>query len=69
VVCEDAGIALDALQRITANGISFGDAYLAATAVHAQEELASFDRGVAAFKDAKVYPLASLVKAGRKSTS
>lgn len=67
VVCEDGGIALDALQRITANKISFGDAYLAATAVRAKEELASFDKGVAAFKDAKVYPLESLAKAARKA--
>jgi len=69
VVCEDGGIVLDALQRITANKISFGDACLAATAVRAKEELASFDRGVAAFKDARVYPLESLAKAGRKPAS
>jgi predicted nucleic acid-binding protein len=69
VVCEDGGIALDALQRITANKISFGDAYLAATAVRAKEEIASFDKGVAAFRDARVYPLESLAKAGRKPVS
>jgi predicted nucleic-acid-binding protein len=69
VTCEDGDIALEALQRITANKVSFGDAYLAATALRAGEELASFDKGVATFKDAKVYPLESLAKAGRKSAS
>ena len=67
VACEDGGIVLDALQRITANKISFGDAYLAATVVRSKEELASFDKGVAAFKDARIYPLESLAKAIRKT--
>lgn len=67
VVCEDGGIVLDALQRVTANKISFGDAYLAATAVRSQEELASFDKGLAVFKDAQVFPLDSLAKAARKT--
>jgi predicted nucleic acid-binding protein len=67
VSCEDGGIALEALQRITANKISFGDAYLAATAVRSKEELASFDKGVAAFRDARMYPLESSGKATRKT--
>ncbi len=57
VACEDGGIVLEALQRITTNKISFGDAYLVATAVRAKEELANFDKGVAASKDARIYPL------------
>jgi len=67
VVCQDGGVVLDALQRITANKISFGDAYLAATAVRAEEELAGFDKGLAAFKDAKLYPLESLAKGARRT--
>ncbi len=63
VSCEDGGLCLDALARITANKISFGDAYLAATAAHAQEELASFDKGMAAFKDVRLFPLDSLIDA------
>ncbi|HEV2692800.1 MAG TPA: PIN domain-containing protein [Verrucomicrobiae bacterium] len=62
VLCEDDGITVDALQRITSNKISFGDAYLVASAAHAQEELVSFDKGVAAFKDARLYPLNALSK-------
>lgn len=60
VLCEDNGITLDALHRITSNKISFGDAYLVAAAAHAKEELVSFDKGMAAFKDARLFPLNSL---------
>ena len=60
VVCEDDGITLNALQRITSNKISFGDAHWVATAAHASEELVSFDQGIAAFKDARLYPLNAL---------
>jgi predicted nucleic acid-binding protein len=66
VLCEDGGITLDALRRITSNKISFGDAYLVATAVHAQEEVVTFDRGFTAFKDARLYPLNSLSKGSKK---
>lgn len=66
VLCEDGGITQDALRRITDNKISFGDAYLVATAVHAGEELVSFDKGVAAFKDARLFPLNSLSKGLKK---
>jgi predicted nucleic acid-binding protein len=65
-LCEDGGVTLDALRRITANKISFGDAYLAATATSAKEEIASFDKGVAAFKDVRIYPLDSLKSAPKK---
>lgn len=66
VLCDDDGIALDALSRITSNKISFGDAYLAATAARAKEELVSFDKGMAAFKDARVFPLNSLSKGANR---
>src|ERR1700733_2904358 len=44
VLCEDGGITADALKRITNNKISFGDAYLVATAARRKEELVSFDQ-------------------------
>ena len=62
VVCDDGGVTLDALRRITTSKISFGDAYLVATAARAKEELVSFDKGLAAFKDARLFPLNSLSK-------
>jgi predicted nucleic acid-binding protein len=65
VLCEDGGLLLDALQRITANKISFGDAYLAATAAHAKEEVVTFDKGMTVFKDIRFYPLNSLSKSGK----
>jgi predicted nucleic acid-binding protein len=66
VLCEDGGITLDALQRITSNKISFGDAHLVATAAHAKEELVSFDQGIAAFKDARFFPLNALSPSPQK---
>lgn len=63
--CEDNGLTLQALQRITRNKISFGDAYLVATAARAKEELASFDQGIAVFKDARFYPLNALSKGSK----
>ena len=65
VACEDGGITLDALSRITSNKISFGDAYLVATAARAKEELVSFDKGLAAFKDARLFSLNSLSKSSK----
>jgi predicted nucleic acid-binding protein len=64
--CEDGGITLDALSRITSNKISFGDAYLVASAARAKEELVSFDKDIAAFKDARLFPLNSLSKGSKK---
>lgn len=49
VSCENDILVMDALRRITSNKISFGDAYLAACAVHAREYVASFDRHLSAF--------------------
>jgi predicted nucleic-acid-binding protein len=66
VQCEDSGITLDALRRITSNKISFGHAYLVACAAHAKEELVSFDKGIAIFKDARLFPLNSLSKSSKK---
>jgi predicted nucleic acid-binding protein len=66
VWCEDGGVAVEALQRITSNKDSFGDAYLMATAIQADEELATFDKGITSHKDIRVYPLASLTKSKAK---
>jgi predicted nucleic acid-binding protein len=57
VRCENALIVTDALQRITSPKISFGDAYLAASAVHAGEAVASFDRHLSGFQDVQIYDL------------
>ena len=62
VWCEDGGIALDALQRITSNKISFGDAYLMAAAALANEEIVTFDQGILAAKDVRLYPLNAIAK-------
>lgn len=45
---------LDALQRVAAAGVDFGDAYLAATGFEAGEGVASFDRDFKAFADITV---------------
>lgn len=66
VLCEDNGITLDTLHRITSNKISFGDAYLVAAAAHTKEELVTFDKGIAVFKDARLFPLNSLSKSSKK---
>jgi predicted nucleic acid-binding protein len=66
VKCEDNGIALDALQRITTNKVSFGDAYLVAAASRYQEELATFDKGITSLKDVRLFPLTALVKVKSK---
>ena len=66
VSCEDGGIALDALRRITSNKISFGDAYLMATAAEANEEIVTFDQGILAAKDVRLYPLNSISKSSKK---
>ena len=46
---------LDALQRVIAANVDFGDAFLAATAVAQKESVASFDRDFRKFKDVKLY--------------
>jgi len=66
VFCEDGGIALDALRRITSNRISFGDAYLMAAAAQANEEIVIFDQGILASKDVPLYPLNAISKSSKK---
>jgi predicted nucleic acid-binding protein len=46
---------LDALQRVIAENVDFGDAFLAATAAVHKEPIASFDRDFRKFKDVKLY--------------
>ena len=57
VFCEDGGVTLDALQRITKNTVSFGDAHLAALAARNQDVVASFDQDLRGFKDIQLYDL------------
>ena len=57
VSCEDGGVTLDALQRITKDNISFGDAHLAASAANSQGLVASFDQDLRSFKDIQLYDL------------
>jgi predicted nucleic acid-binding protein len=57
ITCPDANTVLAALARITNQRTSFGDAYLAASAAAENEEVATFDQGVASFKDIRLYPL------------
>ena len=46
---------LDALQRVIAENVDFGDAYLAAFAARHKDQVASFDRDLKKFKDIKLY--------------
>ena len=62
ILCEDDGITVAALGYITSNKVSFGDAFLAATAAQSNEEIASFDQGMSAFKFVRHYPLDSLAR-------
>jgi len=48
---------LDALQRVMSEKVDFGDAYLAASAVSANDLVASFDRDLRRFKDVGLYDL------------
>jgi predicted nucleic acid-binding protein len=57
VRCENVLVVADALRRITSQKTSFGDAYLAASAVQAGDWVASFDRHLSAFNDVEVYDL------------
>jgi predicted nucleic acid-binding protein len=56
ITCPDAEIVLAALARITGQKISFGDTYLAASAEAANEEVATFDQGVASFESLRLHP-------------
>jgi len=55
VEVEHESSLVDALQKVSATGVDFGDAYLAATAASANDLVASFDHDFKKFKDAKLY--------------
>jgi predicted nucleic-acid-binding protein len=57
IMCPDADTVLAALARITNQKTSFDDGYLAASAAPENQEVATFDQGVASFKDIRLYPL------------
>jgi predicted nucleic acid-binding protein len=57
ITCPDADPVLTALARITNQKTSFGDAYLAASAAAENEEVATFDQGVASFEGIRIHPL------------
>jgi predicted nucleic acid-binding protein len=48
---------VDALQRVVSENVVFRDAYLAASAAHAKDLVASFDRDLRNFGDIKLYDL------------
>ncbi|HZV35735.1 MAG TPA: PIN domain-containing protein [Verrucomicrobiae bacterium] len=50
---------LDALRRVESENVDFGDAYLAATAAHSREKVASFDKDFENFKDLQLYDFES----------
>ena len=52
---EHESCLIDALQRVIAENVDFGDAYLAAIASNHKEFVASFDRDFKKFKDIKLY--------------
>ena len=54
---EHEACLLDALQRVLAEKVDFGDAYLAATAASSKDLVASFDRDLRNFKDVQLYEL------------
>ena len=54
---EEEECLVDALQRVISGEVDFGDAYLAASAVGANDLVASFDRDFRRFKDVKLYDL------------
>jgi uncharacterized protein len=55
---ENRALVLDALLRLGKANVDFGDAYLAACAVHKGAAVASFDHDLLCFKDLKsMFPL------------
>lgn len=46
---------VDALERVIAHNVDFGDAFLAASAVSADNCVATFDRDFRKFKDVRLY--------------
>jgi predicted nucleic acid-binding protein len=53
--CEKDLCLVDALGRVIAHDVDFGDAYLAACAVNADERIATFDKDFRKFKDVRIY--------------
>jgi predicted nucleic acid-binding protein len=56
---ENVDCLADALQRVIAEKVDFGDAYLAAEASHSGDQVASFDKDIKKFKDIALYDLES----------
>ena len=54
---EHEACLLDALQRVAAENVDFGDAWLAASAAQNQDLVASFDHDLQKFKDIDLYDL------------
>ena len=48
---------VDALQRVIAENVDFGDAFLAAMAIQSKDLIASFDRDMRKFADVQLYDL------------
>lgn len=53
---HDAAV-VDALERVVAHNVDFGDAFLAATAIKANDLVATFDRDFQKFKDVRLFNL------------
>ncbi|MGN6369046.1 MAG: PIN domain-containing protein [Phycisphaerae bacterium] len=53
---HDSALA-DALERVMAHAVDFGDAFLAATATQANDLVATFDRDFQKFKDVRLFDL------------
>lgn len=52
---EQEACLIDALERVITKNVDFGDAYLAASAVIANDHVASFDRDFKKFSDVRLY--------------
>lgn len=59
---ENVDCLLDALQRVIAENVDFGDAYLAAEAAQSGDTVASFDRDMKQFKDICLYDFEGKVR-------
>lgn len=55
IFCDKIVVVTDTLNRIMAKNVSFGDAYLAASAFHKKEPVVSFDHHLASFNDVELY--------------
>jgi len=57
IYCDNIVVVTDTLNRIMAKNVSFGDAYLAASAVYKKEPVVSFDHHLAGFDDVELYDI------------